>query len=82
LKEVLCKHKKKENLVYLTKEILSIVKLVFSCEKLKILKSWNTGKNKSLAKVKERGKKIMKDMAPYYNSRGAKDNNIYCALSS
>jgi hypothetical protein len=46
--------------------------LVFSCEKLKILKSWNAGKKKSLAKVKERGKKIMKDMAPYYNSRGAK----------
>jgi hypothetical protein len=37
---------------------------------LKILKSWNAGKKKSLAKVKERGKKIMKDMAPYYNSRG------------
>jgi hypothetical protein len=29
-------------------------------------------KEKSLAKVKERGKKRMKDIAPYYNSRGAK----------
>jgi hypothetical protein len=56
--------------------------LLFSCEKLEILKSWNTGKKFFLAKVKERGKKRMKDMAPYYNSRGAKDNNIYCALSS
>jgi hypothetical protein len=48
------------------------VNLLFSCEKLKILKSWNTEKKKSLAKVKERGKKRIKDMAPYYNSRGAK----------
>jgi len=68
-------------LVYLTKEILYIVNLLFSCEKLEILKSWNIEKKKSLAKVKERGKERMKDMTPYYNSRGPKDNNIYCASS-
>jgi hypothetical protein len=72
---------KKEDLVYLVKEILSAVKSLSSCEKLKIPKSGNTRK-KGLAKLKEKGKIRMKDIWHLIITIGGlKANNIYCALS-
>jgi hypothetical protein len=72
---------RKEDLVYLVKEILSAVKSLSYCEKLKIPKSGNTRK-KGLAKLKEEGKIRTKDIWHLIITIGGlKANNIYCALS-